>query len=193
MADMPTPIERFVPLMARYSRLDPFYQGYLDGHIHRTIEAFVTGLEIVEQMQADKRAQQKAPPSVRLRVVPGGASSTLRGERVTKKKPARPGGRRRLHHIAAFGRLFHVPADTGPVARRGGSPLLGITRQPIARYASILAGRRWGFERRAIPSSGMQRRLGRAPTRRRQAFTVVWPPRCRTLPPHASPYGSSRA
>ncbi len=79
----PNPIERFAPLMARYGRLDPFYQGYLDGHINRTIEAFVTGLEIVERMQADKRARmqgaQAKSPTARLRVVPRGTSPSVRG------------------------------------------------------------------------------------------------------------------
>ena len=68
-----TPMDRIAPLMARYLRLDEFYQGYLDGYVNDAIRTLSTGLDLVERMQADKRART-APlvPKARLRVVPKG-------------------------------------------------------------------------------------------------------------------------
>lgn len=64
------PMDHMALLMARYQRLDDFYKGYLDGHIDKVLEAFATGLSLVEKMQADKRAKQRPMPvTTHLRIV----------------------------------------------------------------------------------------------------------------------------
>ena len=64
-----SPIERLAPLMERYSRLDEFYQGRLNGYITQSLLAFESGLQIMEALQGEKQTKPQGRAAPCLRVV----------------------------------------------------------------------------------------------------------------------------